>query len=384
MRDEGRETRDKLQRQYLDNILKKTELSREDIVFLLRLHGAEKTRLFEHSARIKEEYVGNKVYFRGLIEFSNICLKNCLYCGIRNDNSMVNRYSLSEDEILASARFAFENNYGSLVLQSGEVETGNFVWHVERMLQGIRKITNGKLRITLSCGEQEKATYQRWYDNGAHRYLLRIESSNPELYGKLHPHNDLHSFRRRLDCLYSLQNIGYQVGTGVMIGLPFQTLHDLAGDLLFMRQFDIDMVGMGPYLEHEYTPLFAYRDQLLPREERFQLTLKMIAILRILMKDINIAATTALQAIDKLGREKAIKIGANVIMPNITPGKYRDDYLLYQNKPCTDENADDCRTCLEARIALADNEIAYGEYGDSKHFQKKGTKDEGCFPALPE
>jgi len=133
---------------------------------------------------------------------------------------------------------------------------------------------------------------------------------------------------------------------------------------------------MGPYLEHANTPLYAFRDQLLPREERFQLTLKMIAILRILMKDVNIAATTALQAIDKLGREKAIKIGANVIMPNITPGKYRDDYLLYQNKPCTDENADDCKTCLEARIALADNEIAYGEWGDSGHFRKRvGSKE---------
>ncbi len=131
------------------------------------------------------------------------------------------------------------------------------------------------------------------------------------------------------------------------------------------------MVGMGPYLEHEETPLYEFREMLLPREERFQLTLKMIAVLRILMKDINIAATTALQAIDKLGREKAIKIGANVIMPNITPGKYRDDYLLYQNKPCTDENPDDCKTCLEARIALADNVIAYGEWGDSSYYSKR-------------
>ena len=162
-----------------------------------------------------------------------------------------------------------------------------------------------------------------------------------------------------------------------MIGLPFQTLEDLAGDLLFMQQFDIDMIGMGPYLEHENTPFYAFRDKLLPEEERFQLTLKMIAVLRILMKDVNIAATTALQAIDKLGREKAIKIGANVIMPNITPGKYRDDYLLYQNKPCTDENPDDCKTCLEARIALADNEIAYGEWGDSKHFGRRGTRNKG-------
>jgi biotin synthase len=361
----------------IGNLLHKKDFSCEDIVCLLNLQGADKTCLFEHASRIKEEQVGNKVYFRGLIEFSNICLKNCLYCGIRHDNTTINRYTLTDDEVMSAARFANENNYGSLVLQSGEVETDNFVKHVEQLLLGIHKTTNGRLRITLSCGEQEPETYRRWFESGAHRYLLRIESSNPELYRKLHPHDDLHIFHRRLDSLYSLQNIGYQVGTGVMIGLPFQTVDDLAGDLLFMKKFDIDMIGMGPYLEHENTPLYVFRDQLLPKAERFQLTLKMIAMLRIMMKDVNIAATTALQAIDKLGREKAIKIGANVIMPNITPVKYRDDYLLYQNKPCTNENEADCKTCLETRIALADNEIAYGEWGDSKHFGRRGTRDKG-------
>lgn len=361
----------------IDCILQKADLNREEISYLLGVTGYEKTRLFELSARIKEEHVGNKVYFRGLIEFSNICNKNCLYCGIRRDNTMVNRYNLSDEEIYTAARFAFENNYGSLVLQSGELETGNYVHRVEKLLKGIHKITDNRLRITLSCGEQSRDTYRRWFESGAHRYLLRIESSDPELYRKLHPQDGFHIHQRRLDCLYQLQETGYQVGTGVMIGLPFQTLNDLAGDLLFMQQFDIDMIGMGPYLEHEYTPLYAVRDQLLPKEERFQLTLKMIAVLRIMMKDVNIAATTAMQTIDKMGREKAIKIGANVIMPNITPGKYRDDYLLYQNKPCTDENAEDCKTCLEARIALADNEIAYGEWGDSAHYRKKGTRQKG-------
>ena len=352
-------------------ILQKPEMNQQDIICLLELQGAEKTLLFEHAARIKQAYVGNKVYFRGLIEFSNICHKNCLYCGIRHDNSTVNRYQLSDEEILAAARYAFENSYGSLVLQSGERNTGNFIRHVEKILQGIQRITRGNMRITLSCGEQDEETYRRWYESGAQRYLLRIESSSPDLYRKLHPQDHLHEYRHRLECLFNLQKIGYQVGTGVMIGLPFQTLHDLAGDLLFMKQFDIDMVGMGPYLEHEHTPFFTFHDQLMPREERFQLTLKMIAVLRILMKDINIAATTALQAIDKLGREKGLKVGANVIMPNITPGKYRDDYLLYQDKPCTDEHAEGCKNCLEARIALAEHTIAYGEFGDSLHFRNK-------------
>jgi biotin synthase len=359
-------------------ILQKPELNQQDIICLLGLQGAGKTMLFEQAARIKQAYMGNKVYFRGLIEFSNICHKNCLYCGIRHDNSTVNRYQLSDEEVLTAARYAFENNYGSIVLQSGELDTGNFIRRVEKILQGIQRITRGNMRVTLSCGEQDEETYRRWYESGAQRYLLRIESSNQELYRKLHPMDHLHEYRRRLECLFTLQKIGYQVGTGVMIGLPFQTLNDLADDLLFMKQFDIDMVGMGPYLEHEHTPFFAFHDQLMPREERFQLTLKMIAVLRILMKDINIAATTALQAIDKLGREKGLKAGANVIMPNITPGKYRDDYLLYQDKPCTDEHAEDCKNCLEARVALAEHTIAYGEFGDSLHFRKKeGTRDQG-------
>jgi biotin synthase len=360
--------------QDIQNILVKDVLSREDIIALLGLQGSDKTALFQYAADTKEKHVGKKVYFRGLIEFSNICLKNCLYCGIRHDNTEVNRYNLTDEEIITAARFAGENNYGSLVLQSGEIEAENFTRRVENLLKQIHKATDGKLRITLSCGEQETDTYRRWFDSGAHRYLLRIESSNPLLYRKLHPNNEFHRFERRVQCLYDLQKTGYQVGTGVMIGLPFQTPEDLADDLLFMQQFDIDMIGMGPYLEHQQTPLYASRGQLLPLQERFQLSLKMVAILRIMMKDVNIAATTALQAIDKLGREKAIKVGANVIMPNITPGKYRDDYLLYQNKPCTDENAEDCKTCLEARIAIADNEIAYGEWGDSLHYRGRNVK----------
>jgi biotin synthase len=362
--------------QDIDNIIKGAHLSREEIVYLLGLQGSEKTRLFEHAARIKEEFVGKKVYFRGLIEFSNICLKNCLYCGIRHDNAMVKRYNLTDTEILDAARYASENNYASLVLQSGEVESENFTRRIEKLMHKIDRLSDGKLRVTLSCGEQDKDTYRRWFESGAHRYLLRIESSNPELYRKLHPRDGRHDHARRLECLTMLQETGFQVGTGVMIGLPFQGLDDLAGDLLFMQQIDIDMVGMGPYLEHEQTPFFEFQQYLLPREERFQLSLKMIAVLRIMMKDINIAATTALQAIDTMGREKAIMIGANVIMPNITPGKYRDDYLLYQNKPCTDENANDCKICLETRIALADNEIAYGEWGDSVHFGRRVKSEE--------
>ncbi|MBN2348724.1 MAG: [FeFe] hydrogenase H-cluster radical SAM maturase HydE [Bacteroidales bacterium] len=357
-------------------LLQLESFTKSEIVELLSSDGEDKVQLFKKSAAVKEKYVKNKVYFRGLIEFSNICEKNCFYCGIRKTNMHVRRYNLSDDEILHAAKFAFDNNYGSIVLQSGEIQSPVFTKRIENLLKKIARFSGNKLRVTLSLGEQSYKTYRQWFESGAHRYLLRIESSNPELYKKLHPNDELHRFERRLESLKILKDIGYQTGTGVMIGLPFQTLENLADDLLFMKNFSIDMVGMGPYIEHADTPLFQYRQMLLPKEERFQLALKMIAILRIMMKDINIASATALQAIDKLGREKAIKIGANVIMPNVTPGYYRDDYALYENKPCTDENPEDCISCLEARIALSLNKIGFGEWGDSAHYNNRMGKTE--------
>ena len=355
----------------ISNILQKEIFSREDLIYLLNTEGEERTLLFKKSAAVKAQYIGNKVWFRGLIEFSNICSKDCLYCGIRKGNKNLTRYNLSDDEILAAARFAFDNNYGSVALQSGELESSFVADRIGDLLRRIKKMSDGKLGVTLSLGEQEAEVYQDWFDAGAHRYLLRIESTNRELYSKIHPNDLHHSFDRRMDCLKKLQETGYQTGTGVMIGLPFQTVDDLAGDLLFMRDFNIDMCGMGPYIEHADTPLIEYSERLMPLRERFDLTLKMIAILRIMMKDINIVAATALQAIDPIGREKAVKIGANILMPNITPGKYRDSYKLYDNKPCTDDSAEDCQSCLEARITLADAEIVYGEWGDSKHYSER-------------
>lgn len=357
-------------KEILDNEL----FSRENIIKLLISQGEDRTLLFKRSAEIKEKYIGNKVWFRGLIEFSNICSKDCLYCGIRKGNKNLTRYSLTDDEILAAARFAFDNNYGSIALQSGELESKNVTGRIENILHKIQELSDGKLGITLSVGEQEAAVYKKWFDAGAHRYLLRIEATNEALYRKIHPNDSKHDFRRRLDCLRSLQDIGYQTGTGVMIGLPFQTMDDLAGDLLFMQEFDIDMCGMGPYIEHADTPLIDYSGQLMSLKERFDLTLKMIAVIRIMMKDINIVGATALQAIDPIGREKAVKIGANILMPNITPGKYRDSYKLYDNKPCTDDSAEDCQSCLEARVSLADAEVIYSEWGDSKHYQKRRQK----------
>jgi biotin synthase len=352
-------------------ILGKNRLEREDILVLLSSTGEERTMLFRKSAELKEKYIGKKVWFRGLIEFSNVCSKDCLYCGIRKGNTNQTRYNLSDEEIIDAARFAYNNHYGSIALQSGELESPFVTDRIENLLHRIKEVSDGKLGVTLSVGEQEPDVYKKWYDAGAHRYLLRVEATNESLYHKIHPNDSKHQFKRRLDCLSTLQSLGYQTGTGVMIGLPFQTTDDLAGDLLFMRDFDIDMCGMGPYIEHVDTPLIDYASELMPLKDRFDIALKMIAVMRIMMPDINIVAATALQAIDPIGREKAVKIGANILMPNITPGKYRDNYKLYDNKPCTDDSAEDCQSCLEARVSLADAEVVYDEWGDSRHYDRR-------------
>ncbi|MFA6401227.1 MAG: [FeFe] hydrogenase H-cluster radical SAM maturase HydE [Salinivirgaceae bacterium] len=353
------------------NIINQTNFTKADIVTMLSAKGEDQKLLFAKAKEVKEREVGKKVYYRGLVEFSNICSKDCYYCGIRKGNTNLSRFNLTDEQIIQAAEFAYKSSYGSFVMQSGEIQSPAYTTRIENLLREIKKRTNDELGITISLGEQSEETYQRWFNAGAHRYLLRIESSNRELYRKLHPNDSDHDFQKRLDCLYTLKKIGYQTGTGVMIALPFQTLEHLAEDILFMKEFDVDMVGMGPYIEHADTPLYEYRHLLMPLRERFELALRMVATLRIVMRDINIAAATALQAIDPIGREKAVKVGANIIMPNITPGMYRNSYKLYENKPCVDEEPKDCVQCLDVRIQLADASIGYGEWGDSKHFERR-------------
>lgn len=355
------------------HILQQDSFSKSDLVQMLSAKGNEQTLLFDKAAQIRTHYVGNKVYFRGLIELSNHCRKNCFYCGIRKGNNTTHRYVLNDEAVIEAARFAYTNRFGSIVLQAGELCSIRQTQRVERLLKQIKALSNGELGVTLSLGEQSKDTYQRWFDAGAHRYLLRIESSNLDLYRKIHPNNSLHAFERRLEALKDLQNVGYQVGTGVMIGLPFQTLDDLADDLRFIQSMDIDMVGMGPYIEHKDTPLYQYKDHLMSIEERYWLALRMVATLRIITKDINIAAVTALQAINPEGRNWAIRVGANVIMPNITPGIYRNIYKLYENKPTISQNDEDNTQTLINQIKTTGNEVALGEWGDSPHFKNKKT-----------
>jgi len=328
-------------------------------------------RLFSKAYKIKQKILGNKVYFRGIIELSNICNKNCYYCGIRKDNNQLERYIMSKEEIVECALNAYNFGFGSIVLQSGERQDKYFIDFITGIIKEIKQKTNNKLGITLSLGEQDKETYKKWFEAGAHRYLLRIETSNRELYNKLHPSD--HSFENRLNCLKELKNIGYQVGTGVIIGVPFQTLEDLANDIIFFKEIDADMIGMGPYILHSNTPLskfINFTDQ--TKIKLLNLSLNMIAITRILMKNINIASTSALQVLSPIGREMGLKAGANIIMPNITPLKYRNKYLLYENKPCIDEK--NCDFCLKKRIELIGEKIGYNEWGDSPHYFERIKK----------
>ncbi|NOY23599.1 MAG: [FeFe] hydrogenase H-cluster radical SAM maturase HydE [Acidobacteria bacterium] len=346
-----------------------TPIDRQD---LIRMIASEKTDerqvLYDNAYRLKLEQVGKLVYFRGIIEFSNICTKNCYYCGIRRDNTAFSRFSMKEDEVLDCAKLAHDYRYGSIVLQAGERNDPDFVSFVEKVVRRIKQMSDNGLGITLSLGEQSPETYRRWFEAGAHRYLIRIETSNRSLYQSLHPED--HDFDRRMACISELRKIGYQVGTGVMIGLPGQTEEDLAEDILFFKKLDVDMIGMGPYIVHHDTPMAGKSPEFNPVRQ-LRLGLNMIAATRLALKDVNIAATTALQALDPRGRELGLQAGANIIMPNITYTRYRSSYQLYDNKPCLDENAGLCRACLSHRITGIGEDIGYNEWGDSPHFAKR-------------
>ena len=326
----------------------------------------EMEMLFKAAYSVKERYIGRRVSLRGLIEWSNICNKNCFYCGIRAGNKKINRFRLTKEEILATADFVHSAGYGSLVIQGGELENSANTEFVADVLREIKYRWGNELGVTLSLGEQTEEVYKLWREAGAHRYLLRIESSDPELYKSLHPQG--HSFERRVECLHTLKRLGYQLGTGVMIGLPNQTLSHLARDIEFFAQVDADMIGMGPYIPHQDTPL----GENIPvtaeyMQQQLLLGLKMIAVTRLYLHDVNIASTTALQALAPDGRERGLLAGANVIMPNATAVGYRAGYQLYANKPNLDENAEATMAALEASVKSIGETLRLNELGDSPH-----------------
>lgn len=346
----------------------------DELTLLLAAEGEAHVELCNAAQQVRMATVGPNVYLRGLIEMGNRCRKNCYYCGIRRGNTEVRRYTVDDDDIVAAARFAHRNGYASLAIQAGEDATPAFAERIENLLLRIGSATNGELGITLSLGEQTETTYRRWRNAGATRYLLRIETSRPALYESLHPRDGLHSFKSRLAAVAALRNCGFHVGSGVMIGLPGQTFRDLANDLLWLRAIDVDMVGMGPYLPHPHTPLWHRRRELWPTEARLRTAIAMVAALRLLMPDVNIAATTALQAIVPDGRERAIAAGANVIMPNITPQGRQDDYSLYDRKPLAANASDDSLPSLTSRIEALGCRVALGDQGNSLHFTRRSSE----------
>ena len=339
-------------------------LSRDERAALLSLDGEEEVRaLFAAAHSVKTAVCGREVALRGLIEAGNVCAKDCLYCGIRRSNGAVERYSLGADDIVRLAEGAAEQGYASLVIQSGEIEGEAHTRMVEDVL---RRIAPLDLGVTLSLGEQDEPVYRRWREAGAARYLLRIETSSEALYRRLHPAD--HSWARRVECLRALRRCGYQVGTGVMCGLPGQTAGDLADDIGFFADMDVDMIGMGPFIPHPGTPL---ADEPIDAGNRLLLGLKLIAVTRLHLHDVNIAAATALQALAPDGRERGVLAGANVIMPNVTDAVHRRLYQLYANKPCLEESSDRCRGCLERRLAAIGETALLGRRGDSLHWRRR-------------
>lgn len=350
--------------------------AKEDIVSLLEATDPVDIEAIRRQAEaVLLENCGGDVFLRGLVEFSNICACDCLYCGIRKSNQAVRRYLLSQEEIVQAAIQCAQRGYGSYVLQSGERQDEPFIQFVEQAIRAVKRQTTGGhlpqgLGITLSIGEQSRETYERLFAAGAHRYLLRIETSSPSLFRALHP--PAQGFEERLACLRALRETGFQVGSGVMIGLPGQTIEDLADDLLFFRDLDVDMIGMGPYIVHRQTPMARHRETVAAQRPRILTqALLMIAVARLVLRDVNIVATTALEAMAPQGQELGLSFGANVIMPPLTPASASNDYTLYEGKPLAADGGDQLEQARQARIRSLGREIGLNRWGDPLHYFRR-------------
>jgi biotin synthase len=344
----------------VDEILNKEDLNKEYIVFLLKLEKKKDLdKLFKRADEVRKKYIGDDVHIRGILEFSNYCRNDCLYCGIRKSNSKLGRYRINSDEIVKIAKNAVHNlGFSTVLLQSGEDE-----FYTTEIIEALIKdiITECGCRVALSIGERSVKEYKKFYDAGARRVLIRFETSNDGLFENLHPKESItkNSFEKRVLLIKELKKIGYEVGAGPMIGLPGQGVEDLAEDILFYNKLNINMAGMGPFIAHPDTPLGGSSNG------TFEMSLKMIAVTRLVCKDIFISATTALQTLNRVnGREKALLAGANLLMPNITPQKYREMYQLYPNKVCIYENPHDCAGCVNGVVNSVGRNIG-GGYGDT-------------------
>ncbi|HCT83592.1 MAG TPA: [FeFe] hydrogenase H-cluster radical SAM maturase HydE [Candidatus Margulisbacteria bacterium] len=314
-------------------------LNADEIVALLNTQGEDLHSLYSKSDFIRKQFHGDTIYLRGIIEFSNYCSKNCYYCGIRHDNLEVNRYRIAVQEIIEACKMIEQAGQTTVVLQSGEdyYFTGEIVGEI---IAAIKRETG--LAVTLSLGERDEEIYRYWKEMGMDRYLIRIETSDKALFEMCHPDDD---FDQRLSCIKTLKKLGVQTGSGVLIGLPGQTIEQLARDILFCSGLDLDMIGVGPFIPHHNTP---FANELNPFDK--EVFFKVIAIFRLLNKAAHIPATTAYDAIHPHGRDLVLQRGANIFMPNSTPQKYRNDYQLYPGKPCVDESMADCASCVAGRI----------------------------------
>ncbi len=347
-------------RKLIDQLEEQEVLSKEEFLELLTDMGAEdRSYLRERGRAVAMKHFGNRIYTRGLIEFTNYCKNDCYYCGIRRSNRCVTRYRLTNEQILDCCKEGYNLGFRTFVLQGGE--DGSY--SDEDMVVIIRRIKESfpDCALTLSVGEKSYESYLKFYEAGADRYLLRHETANEEHYSKLHPSNL--TLENRKQCLYSLKKIGYQVGAGFMVGSPYQTPEHIVEDLLFLKELSPQMVGIGPFLPHHETP-FAEE-----AKGSMELTLTLISILRLMLPNTLIPSTTALGTIHPNGREEGILSGANVVMPNLSPTSVRKNYELYDNKICTGDEAAECRFCLDRRMKKIGYELTVdrGDYKEKEN-----------------
>lgn len=328
----------------INKAVKTGRLSHSEIVEILKDETCNEY-LFKAADYVRKNRVGDAVHLRGLIEFTNICGQNCMYCGIRRDNSFVERYAMTPDDIFETAKRAATLGFKTVVLQSGETQT----YSIETLCSIIRKIKTLDIAVTLSIGEKDEGEYRALKEAGADRYLLRIETTSYKLYSEMHPEMSL---SRRKACIRFLKSIGFETGTGDLIGLPHQTDEHIAEDLLFFQEVDADMVGLGPFIPNPQTPL---KDEV---GGTFEKALKVMALARLLLPSANIPATTAMETLNPNGRIIALQSGANVVMPNVNDTSYRSKYQLYPGKICLDDGAEKCRKCVEAKIRSIGRTIA--------------------------
>jgi len=332
----------------IEKLAREQRLKTKELLWLLENNTAELRLAIGNKACLTaKKTFSNGIYTRGLIEFSNYCKNDCYYCGIRKSNDQVHRYRLTEDQILNCCEIGYALGFRTFVLQGGE----DLYFNDDRVVAIIQKIKKdyADCAITLSMGEKSKKSYQRLYDAGADRYLLRHETANKSHYERLHPSNM--TLENRQACLKDLKDIGFQVGTGFMVGSPTQSLENLIEDLEFIKELDPQMIGIGPFIPHHNTP---YKNE---KQGTLEQTLLLISILRLMLPKALIPTTTALGTINPQGRELGILAGANVVMPNLSPVAVRKDYSLYDNKICTGDEAAECRSCLAKRMESIGYEI---------------------------